>query len=238
MTHARLDSQLLDALDDYLDGELDRAGRARFEKSLAALPELRQALEERRKLLAALGDLPQAVEPPAMAWPALAARVEAAGDDAARDGAGLSQVASPSSRAAAPGRPWLGLAAAVLIAVTLGFALGRWEREETVDSAAATEGVESNGLQPALAVRPAPSRHALSAAELALLEVKSELRRSLEEQLASLPEETVASFESNLETIEKAIAEVRRAIEQHPGTPSSIGPWCATTRTRSSFCSA
>jgi hypothetical protein len=139
--------------------------------------------------------LPVSVDPPGDLWPAIERRL-------APRGAGRTR------------RPdWRALAAAAVLA--LGFvAAGLVLRRDGT----------TGGARPVAAVDPAPATAPVAparfdAAEEALLATKRQLREALARRRSDLSPSTAAAVDRNLELIERAIDEIRVALEEDPTNP-------------------
>lgn len=203
-----------DLLSEYLDGELDEAARDEVGRHLAGCAACAAALEELRAVKQRARTLPDA-PPGADLWPGIAARIggDRGGSPAIRS---LRRVGAPrrARRSLALSTPQL-LAAG--LAVALVSAGGMWL-----------------ALRPGrVPVAPAPARDSLLAGpagepgDTALravdahdaVEDLNRLRRILAEGRDRLDPRTVRTLEENLQIIEIAIAQSRRALEADPGDP-------------------
>lgn len=105
------DDKLADA-GEYVIGTLEGAERAAFEKRMAGDSELAEMVSRLQRHMQALDDtaMPKTLAP--QLWPQIEARL---------GGQDPSSVTTPSGR---PPRPWMAIAASVLVAAGLGFAAG------------------------------------------------------------------------------------------------------------------
>ena len=186
------------------------------------------------QLLKKLAALPEVLEPERDLWPDLAQRIARAG---------LPEAGAPSNRVTANNvvelprrkprtfkdaarRGRLSMAAALLLALGLGFWLGQQSTPdgglriaggfpESPEPSALSLAPRPQGLQPVALQAPLP-RNAMSDAEAALIALKLELRASLALHREALPAPTVRSIDDNLRTIDQAILELQRAIEANP----------------------
>jgi anti-sigma factor RsiW len=154
-------------LDAWLDDELDEVESARMEIEAERCDWCAKDLEANRKLRAALGRLPTEIQPTRDLWPAI-------------------------DRQRPRSRPWIPLAAAAALAVSL---------------------VGGRLLIPP----PAPVE-----AEAAWRTELSNANASFREALDASPDldpEVRAVIEKNLADIDRAIAEIEAALEQNPSSP-------------------
>jgi hypothetical protein len=156
-----------DRLDAWLDDELDDFDLARIEFEVERCDWCAKDLEANRKLRAAVGRLPAEIQPFRDLWPAIDRR-------------------RPRSR------PWLPLAAAAVLAVSL---------------------VGGRALLPPPAPVPAEARwrEELSTANTSF--------RDALDASADLDPEVRAVIEKNLADIDRAIAEIEDALRQNPSSP-------------------
>ncbi|HEX6939011.1 MAG TPA: zf-HC2 domain-containing protein [Longimicrobiales bacterium] len=193
-------------LSEYLDGDLGDAERAGLEMHLRGCADCRAILEELRAVVVrarALEDRPPAID----LWPGIAARIAA------------DRRAAPAGRRAERRRAWSArftftppqLAAAAIALFLL-------------SSGAVWLALSAGAPGPAAPVAQAPPRGAGDAA-LRLASDRStpdydaavaELERVLEEGRGRLAPETIQVLEANLRSIDRAIAEARRALAQDP----------------------
>lgn len=191
-------SELETHVDAFVDGELDEATRAEAQRHMESCESCRAAVEEMRGLLQAARELPHAVEPPRDLFPEIRSALP-------RQGASASGPLAPNRGGAWLG--WAGLAASLLILLTATVLfLGR-------DSSPAPASPEAN--LPAAAV----GTSAYLAAEQEYLRATEQLMAALEERRGELSPETAAVVEQNLEIIDAAIADVKKALDEDPGDP-------------------
>ncbi|MDX1622881.1 MAG: zf-HC2 domain-containing protein [Gemmatimonadota bacterium] len=184
----------IDRLSEYVDGEMDPSGRAALETHLDECEVCSDTLEGLRRVVseaAALKDRP----PERDLWPEIAARLDKRGAEVA-----------PLARARSGGRGTRfslpQLAAAVLAALLIG-AAGTWFAIDRGGTGA-----------PIVAEGPTrPFQEASYAETVAGLEATLERRRD------RLDPETVRAVEGNLEILDRAIAEIRAALEEDPDDP-------------------
>jgi anti-sigma factor RsiW len=225
-----------DRLSEYLDGGMKAADRARLEAHLAdcaacsvALAELREVVERARTL----EDAP----PPVDLWPAIEAQL------APR----TSPRASTARATVVDGRRWwsqrfeLGLpqlaAAAVLLVMLSSGAMWLTLRRPALpvaapgpavaDRAVAAPGAPTLAPAPTAAVTPSgPRRPPVAGAAIDAMAASgnpgydaavADLERTLEEGRGRLDPNTLAVVERNLNIIDRAIDEARRAVAADPG---------------------
>jgi anti-sigma factor RsiW len=157
-----------DRLDAWLDDELDEAERIRLETEAAGCDWCAKDLEANRKLRAAVRRLPAEIQPTRDLWPTI-------------------------DRARPRFRPWIPLAAAAALAISL---------------------VGGRALIPAPPA-PAPAE-AVWRADLST--ANATFREALDAS-PDLDPAVRAVIEKNLADIDRAIAEIEKALEQHPSSP-------------------
>ena len=197
-------SELLERLDDYVDGELPAAEVHEVELHLLGCAACRDEERMLRGLIARAAALPRAVRPGRDLWPQIAAEIG-------------------SKRRwlrFEPGRSW---AAAALAAAVLLLALvslrhgsplppGLPSRPATGSFAAAT---------------PDPG---LQGAEADYERATAALLAALREKREGLSPEMLQSLERNLAVIDRALAEVRQALGKDPRSPELNRMLAATHR--------
>lgn len=178
----------------WLRGELEPEAERAFLAAAERDAVLREEVAAYRSLIGDLRALPAEVNPERDLWPALERRVNP-------------QVATRRWRATS-----LALAASLL--AVIGVAL-LWR-------------APSNPLPepPAPPSRPAPviaasalAGSAFAETDLALTAIRQELRREIDSRQGQLPPETRQLVFDNLETIERAIAEIEAALALRPANP-------------------
>jgi hypothetical protein len=135
--------------------------------------------------LEGVGALPRSIEPPHDLWPAIETRL------------------APRRTS---WRPWLALAAAVLLVVA-----------SSAITALVLRRAEGPAGRVPVATNPAPTAHLV--AEAGYARAAEELGRALAERRDRLHPETVRTLERNLAIIDRAIAESRAALAADPGDP-------------------
>jgi anti-sigma factor RsiW len=188
-------SELETRIDAFVDGELDQAERADVQSHLEHCDECRAAVEQLRALLRSAQALPRDVAPPRDLFPEIRSSLPR-----------RHATASPALTAARGGAwlGWAGLAASLLILLTGSVLfLGR-ERAPAPASL--------DAARPAAVV----GGSLYLAAEQDYLRATEQLMAALEERRGELSPETAAVVEQNLEIIDTAIAEVKKALDEDP----------------------
>ncbi|MCC6317471.1 MAG: zf-HC2 domain-containing protein [Gemmatimonadaceae bacterium] len=233
MTHTNLTCDAFEArLPDYLEGVLDDSSLADAELHLASCAACRSLVRDLRVIVAQAAALP-GLTPSRDLWPEIEART------------GTVVVSLPSHRSAAPAfNRWrLGAIAAALVGIT---AISTWAvaTRRTTDAPAVvadadraprlTPGAASDSALVAevppvtvpggspieSAVTPvsnAPRTPRPDASTTYTSEIER-LRRVVSEREDALDPATVAILESSIATIDRAIAEARRALERDPAS--------------------
>src|SRR5262245_27576276 len=218
-----------DRLSAYLDGELKKAERERFEAHMAACAACAVALAELREVMArarTLVDTPPATD----LWPLIEAQLTPRGAAARPERGTVIEGPSWWGRSFELGLPQLAAAAAVLVVLSAGV---MWmvmrggvapasgpdgappriaSRTPTVPAPAPT--TESRRPGPETyddTVMPAGLNNPRSDAAVA------ELEQALAEGKGKLDPRTLAVVQYNLQIIDKAIADARRAVAADPG---------------------
>jgi tetratricopeptide (TPR) repeat protein len=188
-----------DRLSAYLDDELSPADRTALEAHLAACPECTATLEELRAVVARAGALTP--RPPSTdLWSGIEARVQSP--------ATVLPMRERAARRFSFTLPQL-IAASLAMMVLSGSAV--WVIQH---------GGRATSLPPVAADTGAPSapEHALHVAlpDPHYDEAVSDLEQALENGRAQLDPQTVKILEQNLDAIDRAIDQSRRALEQDP----------------------
>ena len=193
-------------LSDYLDGEDQTPGeRQAIEQHLAGCAGCRHALEELREvvlLAAALPDSPPAAD----LWAGVARRI---GRDAAPDTARVRDM-SPLRRRFSFTLPQLVAAGLALMVLSGGTV---W---------LARQGGSRTDFEPISAqVEPEPSATPIRPAAVADVDYDvavADLQRTIEAGRGRLDPETIRVLETNLQAIDRAIAQCRQALERDPSS--------------------
>jgi hypothetical protein len=194
--------KVLGLLNDHADGELSPEDSRAVKEHLSSCARCASALEDLHRLLARAASLPRSLEPPRDLWAGIEAR--------------LANRATPDRLPALPAptgwprplKPWaepvLLWAAAVLLVVSAGAAsllLSRHAPPRTEPARGALSGIETVGWR--------QMDRDYGRARVDLLRVVAE-RRDL------LKPETRAVVDENLALIEKALTNIRGALEKDP----------------------
>jgi hypothetical protein len=204
-------SHWIDQLSEYLDGTLDTDAKGALEAHLAECPECAQVLEELRGVVStarAQGDL----HPTRDLWPGIADRL------GARPGERAAEVIPlPTGRTTAPpagagltlSPRQLAAAAAVVALIS---AAATW----TLGLGVVQRPVGAPLPMPA-AVSPAAT--GVEAPPPGMADELTRLEAALNAARDRLDPETVRILEKNLDVIDRAIQDSRRALEADPGNP-------------------
>jgi anti-sigma factor RsiW len=189
-------TELLDGLDDFVDGLLSREEQAAVETHLLSCPGCRAEERRLRSILAAAQALPRERTPPRDLWPDIARAI----------GAGKVVAGNFAPRRA---QPWWrpALAAAAVVAAVAAAMLMR--------GGGAPFGGPGTGQATAFPV--AEGHVTLLDAEQGYARAADELLAALAERRDALSPETRASVERNLAVIDQALKEIRDALQKEPG---------------------
>lgn len=196
-----------DRLSEYIDGELTGAERERLEAHLLECGECAATLEELRAVVAEAAALP--VVPPARdLWPDIEQRL------APRPGS--AGAADPAVIPLEPRRRRIALTVPQLVAAVLAVALlsgsGVWAALEIATPAPAGPRVAGAPTDGAGAAMPVAFTTVYDRAV-------TELEAEFEQRRTDLDPETIIVVERNLQIIDGAIAEARRALAEDPSSP-------------------
>jgi anti-sigma factor RsiW len=187
-----------DKLSEYLDGDLDPAERAALERHLAACPGCTATLADLRRVVLRARTLP-APSPAADLWPAIARHI----------GGTTAPAANRTRRRFTFSLPQL---AAAAIAAALASGAGSWWLASRAPGQFAHP-----AAPPASAAPPgSPTLAAWRSAEPKYDAAVADLERVLAQSRATLDPATVAVLERNLQIIDRAIADARRALASDP----------------------
>jgi anti-sigma factor RsiW len=185
-------------INEYVDGQLSEDERHDAERHLGGCADCRRSVEQLRDLVEKAAALPGEISPPRDLLPGIRRAVE--GEGAPQTGTAWMW--------------WAGLAATVVIVITVGIT------SITIKD----NGGDTVQIAPSPgAILPA-SHTALTefrAAEQEYLRAAAFLADALEKQRSTLSPETAAVVDENLEIINRAIANVRQALDADPGNPRS-----------------
>ena len=200
-------------LDDWLDGALAGDAAREAEAHLAGCAACRERERQLRQLLAHAAALPRSVAPPRDLWPGIAEQV----------GSGWSSWLALGARGFQP----LALAAAAVVVLGLAaLVLTRIapERVRTVTMPAASPSATT------FVAEESVSDPVLAQAEREYEEAAKALLEALQRRRGVLPAEDLARVESNLQVIDRALAEVREALVKDPKNPELNRMLVATHR--------
>lgn len=196
-------AQARERLDDHVDELLDAEAARELEAHLEGCAGCRGELRDLRRLLAEAAALPDEIEPPRELWDGIAARLEP-----------RRRVLpfAPALRRWAFLAPPLAAAAALLLAVGLGLRPGPAPSPEPTPGPSQTPVTGTPGLQAAAL----GSSASLGQAEADYRRATEQLLESLRSGQGSLPPGTLETVEKNLSDIDRALGEIRAALESDP----------------------
>ena len=176
-------------LDDFVDEELSEQERLRVEQHLAACDACRQELAELRSLLEAARGLGPEVAPDRDLWPTIESRLE-------------------SDRST--GRQWwIQFAAAGIAAVILSVPLSVWWTGRSTDTSRAA--IEHELSTPSLS-----NQAQLARSEDGVLLARTDLVIAIESRRDVVAADTLLVLEENMDLLDRAIGEIRTALEEDP----------------------
>lgn len=182
-------------LSDYLDGELDPRARAAVSDHLSECADCRRVLHELRAIVETAGRLPGTL-PERDLWEGVEGRI----DPRAAPGTLLDRA---SKRRFAFTLPQLAAAALALMVMSGGLVYMALPAESPAEPSVRRGGE--------VAISP------VSLADPQYENAIGDLERTLADGRQHLDPETVRVLEQNLETIDRAIAQAREALESDPG---------------------
>ena len=189
-----------DQLAPWLRGELDAAEERALLAAARADPAFVEEAEGYRRVIAELRGLPREVTPERDLFPAVAARLRAAGRRPVRV-------------------PLWAAALAASLALLLGAGLA-WRLGRTPPAGGGAVPGERQAAAPAVASpEPAPgvlAQTAYAATDRELARIHDELRRAVEARAGALPPATRLLLFENLKVIDRAIQDVEIAIAEQP----------------------
>lgn len=185
--------EIQERLDEYVDGGLAEAEFQAMELHLAGCPACRSEERLLRAVLAHAEALPEERMPERDLWAGIAARIDE--ESGRRRHTGWWNPAA------------LAAAAAVVVAVS-----GALVVRQTRPPVPAARIVQSVAQQAAVTT----SQAGLRAAEIEYARATAELMQVLEQQRPSLSPDTARTIEANLRTIDRALAQVRAALDEDP----------------------
>lgn len=182
-------------LDDYLDGDLPQNERKLLEEHLDTCLSCNRILVQLRELAELTHQLPSEIDPDQPLWPGIEARIDPA----------ASALEDTRRPAAAPARAWqwASLAAAVLaLAIAVPFLVQRQDDGGDEIVAARSLDAEATAM--------------LARSEDGVVLPRADLLTALEKRRDALPADAFSQLEEDARLIDRAIAEVRAALEEHP----------------------
>jgi len=192
--------ELDERLDDWVDGALPAGAASEVEAHLLSCALCRERERRLRQLLAHAAALPRSVAPPRDLWPDIARRV-----------------ARERSWSWAPaGRSPFVLAAAATVAIGLATVFWSGQAPARVRTAQIPAPTPEARL---VAGTAGVSDPVLAAAERDYEAAANALLEALLQRRARLQPEALAAVETNLDVIDRALAEVRQALVQDPKNP-------------------
>lgn len=218
-----------DRLSEYLDGDLSPEDARRVEAHLGDCETCTRTLEELRGVVARAGAVTDRTVPDDL-WPAIAARIQERaqedvhGSPAATPG-GWS--AEPAAKRAGEAIPWRRrrialsvpqLAAAAILLAALAGGTAWLAGTGTARNTSLTGGEADPGagiIAPAAIPAAATGLESVSAAVRYAIAI-DELERALFDPNAPLPPSTESKIRNSLRTIDRAIEDARRALEEVP----------------------
>jgi hypothetical protein len=225
-------------LSEYLDGNLDPADRVAIEAHLPGCRDCAATLAELRSVVERAGRLDQA-GPATDLWPGIAARIAAEARDAAPVPAATAT--APRVITLRPGREWRFslpqlAAAAVTLMLVSGGAVWFAMRQGPLRSEVPVAGLESPDPY---AVATGDAAGAVVRASLVdnprYDDAVAELEHVLAEGRGQLDSSTVRVLEQNLDIINRAVAQARRAVASDPANPYLRSHLTATMHRKADF---
>ncbi len=192
-------SDVLNRLDDVIDGTISPEERAAIGRHLETCADCRSEERARAVLLRQTGELPSWVEPPRDLWPGIALRIE-------RQKVVRGRFRSRARRYALTAAAAVVVAAAMLAAYTV----GRRHTEESV--------LQIHEPTPAV-VAASFDDTSLGSVEAEFRHARSDLLSLLEQRRHQLSPETLSVVDSNLQLIDDAIEEITLALGDDPDNP-------------------
>jgi len=190
-------AEVLDLIDDYVDGELAGPDLHEVELHIAGCPGCREEERRLRAFLAQAAALPRERTPGRDLWPGIAARLaEARRQNAAPFGRARAFVSRPSV---------LATAAAVILAVA----------SVVLQRPTGTGPAPTPGSVETIAVRGGSAP--VLAAETDYVRATGQLMSALNARREGLSPETARAVDENLKTIDDALRQIREALEKDPG---------------------
>jgi anti-sigma factor RsiW len=191
-------TRIEELIDDFVDGRLAADERREVERHLENCSACRSSVEQLRSIIEGAAALPREIQPSRDLLPGIRCAVDGGGG-------------------AKPGGAWVwwaGLAATVIILITAlltGVVLNEPDGVEALNERSQDGALEA-GSDAVSEIRAAEKEYIRAAAVLAEL---------LEQRRDTLPPETAALVDENLEIINQAIVNVRLALDADPADPET-----------------
>jgi anti-sigma factor RsiW len=185
-------------LDDWVDGGLDEMSADRVRRHLATCDHCRVLADELAEVARIARELPTEVEPDRDLWPDIVARLEE--QDVVRP-----RFSGRDTTVFRSWRPWLAVAAALLLTAVAAYQLGRQQAVVVVEGA-----VGSSDIQRASLTVPTGD------VDAELREVRDDLRARLAARRDQLDPATLQVVDDNLAVIDDAIVRITAALETDP----------------------
>lgn len=191
-------------LNAYVDEDLSEASRQALAQHLDRCRDCRSELEALQSLRTAARELPHEIEPGSDLWSAIESRLASA-----------RSVRPETSRLVTRDRyPWLRLAAAVLTLLVLAVPVSVWWTGRA-DEPAVSRSVSPPATDPSDADLFA-ARAAMARSEDGVLLARTDLLAVIERQRDVLADDTLHVLEENMYLLDRAIGEIRQALEMDP----------------------
>ncbi|HEX8945010.1 MAG TPA: zf-HC2 domain-containing protein [Gemmatimonadaceae bacterium] len=236
MTNPMTCDQFADQLAEYLEGDVDATTRVAMETHASSCAECGALLADLRTLQVDAGKLPE-LTPKRDLWAGIAARIETPVVELKNDRTVERWSGGTKSRVNRTSRAWIGLAAAGLVVATATITHQVTKRSMVATTPPQTVAVQpkpdtARSTPPATQVAnadtvPPVHRSAVPASRLASSKPSAEqtyeveiarLRTVLNRRRPQLDSSTVAVVEHNLEVIDDAIAQCKRALQKDPAS--------------------
>jgi hypothetical protein len=197
-------SEIEAALNDYVDGDLDDGARSSLESHLAGCPRCSKNLRMLQSLLERSARLPREVSPSVDLWPDVRNGLRLRGPRSSRPR--KVPVAERFSRSG-----WRLAAAGILLVIStaaITYLIVRPPGIQSVDITTDVMEVPAGGVRVLSEFRQA---------EAAFTDAADHLGSLLDTRRGEISPETIAVVEHNLQIINRAIVDARRALEKDPG---------------------
>lgn len=189
--------ELDERLDDWVDGTLPRALASQVEAHLGTCDPCRRREQQLRRVLAHASALPRSVTPPRDLWPEIAERLERE-----RSWGWLTS-------------GWRPVGLAMAATLLMGLSVLLW-KSQALPEVRTVQIPEASPEATLVSGTAAVSDPVLAAAERDYEAAANALLEALQQRRERLQPGTLAAVESNIEVIDRALAEVRQALAQDP----------------------